>query len=80
MMGWCDKQSVVLQGTAYFLLGASGPFIQMSTFEFANLAPSIKTSIISFMITVFELSTGVFYIFDIANRELGLGRTELFTA
>ena len=79
MMGWCDKQSVALQGAAYFLLGASGPFIQMSTFQFSNLFPSHSTSVISFMICLFELSTGVFYIFKVANESLGLGSAELFT-
>jgi hypothetical protein len=51
----------------------------MSCFQFSNLFPLMKTSIISFMITLFELSTGVFYIFNVANRSLGLGREQLFT-
>mmetsp|Transcript_30208 Transcript_30208/g.77559 ORF Transcript_30208/g.77559 Transcript_30208/m.77559 type:complete len:538 (-) Transcript_30208:873-2486(-) len=78
-MAWGDKQSVAVQGTAYFCLGASGPFIQMSCFQFSNLFPLMKSSIISFMITLFELSTGVFYLFNVANRSLGAGREALFT-
>uniref|UniRef100_A0A061R1R6 Mfs transporter n=1 Tax=Tetraselmis sp. GSL018 TaxID=582737 RepID=A0A061R1R6_9CHLO len=80
MMGFGDRQSVLQMALAYFLLGTSGPFIQMPCFQFTNLFPRHKATLISFMITAFELSTGVFFIFNLASARLGMERSELFGA
>jgi MFS family permease len=79
MMAWGDKQSVAQMAFAYFLLGTSGPFLQMPAFQFTNLFPSMKATLISLMITAFELSTGVFYLFNVANVKLALDHTQLFS-
>jgi len=78
MMGFGDKQSVTQIALAYFLIGTSGPFIQMPAFQFTNLFPKQKATLISLMITSFELSTGVFFIFNMANQHLGATHTQLF--
>lgn len=80
LMAWGDRQSVAQMGLGYFLLGTSGPFLQMPAFQFSNLFPARKASLISLMITAFELSTGVFYLFNVANVKLELSATTLFGA
>lgn len=58
------KQSFSAIGGGYFLLGTSGPFIQMPCFPFSNLFPENRSTVLSLLITCFELSTGVFVIFN----------------
>lgn len=79
LMGLGDRQSVAQIGLGYFLLGTSGPFIQMPSFQFTNLFPRHKATLISLMITAFELSTGVFFLFNVGNSVLGITATQLFT-
>eukprot|EP00873_Tetraselmis_striata_P039294 jgi/Tetstr1/459558/TSEL_004923.t1 len=80
LMAMGDRQSVATMGLGYFLLGTSGPFLQMPAFQFSNLFPAHKASLISLMITAFELSTGVFYLFNVANTSFGISAGTLFIA
>lgn len=59
-----DKQSLATVGGGYFLLGAAGPFVQMPTFPFSAAFPDSRASVLSLLITCFELSTGVFVLFN----------------
>jgi len=75
----CDKNSQYLPVTGYFLLGIAGPFIQMPCFQFSELFGTRKASAMAYLITCFELSTGVFVIFGQLNTTYpNIGRRELF--
>jgi len=74
----CDKNSQYLPVAGYFLLGIAGPFIQMPCFQFSELFGTRKASAMAYLITCFELSTGVFVVFAELNTSYGLDRRELF--
>ena len=61
LLGFCDSDSAL--GAGYFLLGFSGPFIQLPCFQFSILFPQHQGAFITLLIACFELSTGVFFVF-----------------
>ncbi len=73
-----DKQSQSLMMLGYFLLGVAGPFLQMPCFQFSELFGPRKASAMAYLITCFELSTGVFWIFGQLHNLFQLDRTSLF--
>ena len=64
IMALCDKNDQYLPVVGYFLLGIAGPFIQMPCFQFSELFGARKASAMAYLITCFELSTGVFWVFE----------------
>ena len=79
LMAFGDRQSLTQIALGYFLLGTAGPFIQMPAFQFTNLFPKHKATLISLMITSFELSTGVFFLFNVMNMNFGVSAEYLFS-
>eukprot|EP00192_Tetraselmis_astigmatica_P002873 CAMPEP_0117669556 /NCGR_PEP_ID=MMETSP0804-20121206/12204_1 /TAXON_ID=1074897 /ORGANISM="Tetraselmis astigmatica, Strain CCMP880" /LENGTH=583 /DNA_ID=CAMNT_0005477639 /DNA_START=251 /DNA_END=2002 /DNA_ORIENTATION=+ len=76
-----DRQSLLHIAGGYFLLGTSGPFIQMPCFQFSNLFPGNQGSVITLLIACFELSTGVFFLFNLLHfGSLSLSPQLLFSA
>ena len=73
-----DKQSQSMMMLGYFLLGVAGPFLQMPCFQFSELFGHRKASAMASLITCFELSTGVFWIFGQLHTLFQLDRTSLF--
>jgi MFS family permease len=73
-----DRQSQNLMMLGYFLLGLAGPFLQMPCFQFSELFGARKASAMASLITCFELSTGVFWVFGQLHTMFGLDRTPLF--
>jgi MFS family permease len=73
-----DKQSQSMMMLGYFLLGVAGPFLQMPCFQFSELFGHRKASAMASLITCFELSTGVFWIFGQLHNMFQLDRTSLF--
>ncbi|EKX31925.1 hypothetical protein GUITHDRAFT_121897 [Guillardia theta CCMP2712] len=78
ILALCDKNDTVLPVLGYFLLGIAGPFIQMPCFQFSELFGTRKASAMAYLITCFELSTGVFWVFGELHREWNIQRRELF--
>lgn len=78
ILALCDKNSETLPVAGYFLLGIAGPFIQMPCFQFSELFGARKASAMAYLITCFELSTGVFWVFGELNSAFGLERKQLF--
>eukprot|EP00960_Hanusia_phi_P055328 762941-Hanusia_phi.AAC.4 len=74
----CDKNDTVLPVLGYFLLGIAGPFIQMPCFQFSELFGTRKASAMAYLITCFELSTGVFWVFGELHRLFNIDRRQLF--
>ncbi len=73
-----DKQSQSVMMLGYFLLGVAGPFLQMPCFQFSELFGQRKASAMAYLITCFELSTGVFWVFGQLHNLFQLDRTSLF--
>ena len=63
LLGFGDRDSAASLGAGYFLLGFSGPFIQLPCFQFSILFPQHQGAFITLLIACFELSTGVFFVF-----------------
>ena len=73
-----DKQSQNLMMLGYLLLGLAGPFLQMPCFQFSELFGYRKASAMASLITCYELSTGVFWVFGQLHSLYKLDRTSLF--
>lgn len=78
IMALCDKNDQTLPIVGYFLLGIAGPFIQMPCFQFSELFGTRKASAMAYLITCFELSTGVFWIFEQLNIRFQMDSSQLF--
>lgn len=74
----CDRNDQYLPVCGYFLLGIAGPFIQMPCFQFSELFGNRKASAMAYLITCFELSTGVFVVFGWGSDSFGLDMRQLF--
>lgn len=64
LMAYGNRESCVQIGAGYFLIGFAGPFVQTPCFQFTELFLSHKGTATSVLVICFELSTGVFVIFD----------------
>mmetsp|Transcript_12516 Transcript_12516/g.30592 ORF Transcript_12516/g.30592 Transcript_12516/m.30592 type:complete len:217 (-) Transcript_12516:13-663(-) len=77
-MATADKNDQHMLMFGYFCLGCSGPFLQMPCFQFSELFGARKASAMAYLITCFELSTGVFWVFGELHEQLSLDRRLLF--
>jgi MFS family permease len=78
IMALADKQTQHMMMFGYFLLGVAGPFLQMPCFQFSELFGTRKASAMASLITCFELSTGVFWVFGQLHDLFQLSSTSLF--
>lgn len=78
LFGLCDDNDHYTPKYAYFMLGMAGPFLQMPCFQFSELFGHRKATAMAYLITCFELSTGMFWIFGELDIIFGLKRKELF--
>lgn len=78
IMALAEKNDQYMLMLGYFCLGCAGPFLQMPCFQFSELFGHRKASAMAYLITCFELSTGVFWIFGELNANFGLDRKQLF--
>jgi len=78
LLGLCDKNNTVLPVLGYLILGMAGPFLQMPCFQFSELFAHKKASAMAYLITFFELSTGVFWVFGELHYQYGLDMKTLF--
>ena len=78
IMALGDRQSQAMMMFGYFLLGVAGPFLQMPCFQFSELYGQRKASAMASLITCFELSTGVFWVFGQLHQMFLWDRKLLF--
>jgi len=78
LMAIADKNDQHTLMFGYFCLGCSGPFLQMPCFQFSELFGARKASAMAYLITCFELSTGVFWVFGELHESYALDRRTLF--
>lgn len=78
-MAFCDRESLWQVGASYFAIGVSGPFVQMPTFQFCEMYGDRRSKALSTLVTCFELSTGVFFLFNMLHSYLHVGVPALFT-
>lgn len=78
LMGSCGDDDQNLPILGFFMLGMAGPFLQMPCFQFSELFGSRRATAMAYLITCFELSTGVFWVFGVLCDNYGLTRKQLF--
>lgn len=80
LLAYGDRNSTLCVGSGYFLLGVSGPFIQTPCFQLSNLFPALQGPIMTVFVASFELSTGVFLVFNQICLRAGASFSTLFAA